>query len=670
MVQYVTAHQLTRLACLYVRQSTLQQVLENTESTSRQYALRDRARALGWADERIVVIDQDLGHSGATAADRLGFQRLVAEVGLGHVGLVLGLEVSRLARNSSDWHHLLEICALTHTLILDEEGLYDPSTFNDRLLLGLKGTMSEAELFVLRARLQGGILNKARRGALKLALPIGLCYTESDTIVLDPNVQVQATIREVIRLFQHTGSAFATVRHFRQEHLLFPRRVRCGPHQGELVWGEIEHHDVLRVLHHPAYAGAYVFGRTRSTKTADGKVHIQDVPRSEWIALVLDAHVGYITWEDYERNEAQLALNSQAYAPQRFSPPREGPALLQGLIICGRCGERMTVRYHQRGGQRIVPDYLCAHKSIEQGRSPCQRIPGSSLDRSIGALLGERVTPEALALTIAVQEEMVNRAAEAQRLRHLQVERAHYEADLAQRRYLKVDPDNRLVATVLEAEWNTKLRELEEARVIEEQYNRSDQHQVSTKERAEIEEVPERFRQFWNDPKTTVRERKRAVRLLIEDVTVHKAEQIVAHIRFKGGATQTINVPLPPPFAQSRLTAPSTLEAIDCLREEYTDAQVAERLNQQGYRTFDGLLFESMHVSQLRRHHGLLDRYARLRAQGMLTADELAHRHGVTAQTIWRWYRQGRIVGVCYNDRRSCLFPPQEVGQQRPTELK
>jgi hypothetical protein len=330
----------------------------------------------------------------------------------------------------------------------------------------------------------------------------------------------------------------------------------------------------------------------------------------------------------------------------------------------------MTVRYHQRGGQRIVPDYLCQHKTIQQGEPPCQRIPGSDLDRAIGALLGERITPEAVAMTMAVQDEIVNRAAEAQRLRHLQVERAHYEADLAQRRYLKVDPDNRLVATVLEAEWNTKLRELEEARAIEEQYNRADQHQVNAQEHAEIKEVPERFRQFWNDPKTTVRQRKQTLRLLIEDVTVHKADQIVAHIRFKGGATQTITIALPPPFAQSRLTAPSTLEAIDRLLDESTDAQVAEQLNQQGYRTFDGLLFESMHVCQLRRHHGLPDRYTRLRAQGLLTAEELAQRQGVTAQTIWRWYRQGRIVGICYNDRRSSLFPPQEVDQQRPTELK
>jgi DNA invertase Pin-like site-specific DNA recombinase len=667
MAHQVTAHHLTRLACLYVRQSTLQQVMENTESTSRQYALRERALALGWAEERIVVIDQDLGHSGASAADRLGFQRLVAEVGLGQVGLVLGLEVSRLARNSSDWHHLLEICALTHTLILDEEGLYDPSTFNDRLLLGLKGTMSEAELFVLRARLQGGILNKARRGALKLPLPIGLCYTEGNVIVLDPDLQVQTSIREVLRCFQQTGSACATVRHFHQHHLLFPRRVRCGPHQGEIAWGDIQHHDVLRVLHQPAYAGAYVFGRTHVTRTADSKIHIEDVPRSEWIALVKDAHVGYITWEDYEKNEAQLAVNSQAYAPERFSPPREGPALLQGLLICGTCGERMTVRYHQRGGQRIVPDYLCAHKSIERGERPCQRTPGSDLDRAIGVLLAERVTPEALALTLAAQEELVQRAEEAQRLRHLQVERAQYEADLAQRRYLKVDPDNRLVASVLEAEWNTKLRELEEARVVEEQYTQSDQHQVSAQERVEADEVPERFRRFWHDPKTTVRERKRAVRLVIEDVTVHKTDQIVAHIRFKGGAMQTITVALPPPFAQSRLTAPSTLAAIDRLLDEYTDAQVAEQLNQQGYRTFDGLLFHSTHVYQLRRHHGLLDRYARLRARGLLTAEELAHYHDVSAQTIWRWYRQGRIVGAPYNNRGSCLFFLPQGGQQPST---
>lgn len=656
MIGEVTAHQLTRLACLYVRQSTLQQVFEHTESTARQYALLARALTLGWADERIRVIDEDLGHSGASTADRLGFQRLVAEVGLGHVGLVMGLEVSRLARNSTDWHHLLEICALTGTLILDEDGLYDPATFNDRLLLGLKGTMSEAELYVMRARLQGGILNKARRGALKLALPIGLCYAEDERTVLDPHLQVQLSIRQIFATFATTGSACAVVRHFHQHQLAFPRRLRSGPHQGELVWTDLRHEDVLRLLHHPAYAGAYVFGRTRTWKTADGHVHIREVPRDEWQVLVSDAHVGYITWAEYERNQEQLAMNSQAYAPHRLSPPREGPALLQGLILCGRCGGRMTVRYHQRGGKRVVPDYLCQRQGIAHGQSPCQRVPGEALDRAIGDLLVQEVTPQAIALTLAMQEEVAQHAEQARRLRHLQVERARYEAELAQRRYLRVDPENRLVAHVLEAEWNVKLRELEEARQAEEEHLRTDAYQVGAEEHAQLEHVPQQFAQFWTDPHTTARDRKRVVRFLVEDVTVSKTEQIVAHLRFKGGATRTLSIPLPPPFARSRFTPPETLAVIDRLLNDFTDAQVAEHLNEHGYGTFEGLPFGASHVSQLRRHHGLLDRYARLRAQGLRTADELAQEVGMSVQTIWRWYHHGRILGARYNDRGSCLF--------------
>jgi DNA invertase Pin-like site-specific DNA recombinase len=656
MAHQVTAQQLSRLACLYVRQSTLQQVLEHGESTARQYSLRERAVALGWRDDRIIVIDQDLGHSGASTADRLGFQRLVAEVGLGRVGLVLGLEVSRLARNSSDWHHLLEICALTQTLILDEEGLYDPATFNDRLLLGLKGTMSEAELYMIRARLQGGILSKARRGALKLPLPIGLCYTDDQHIVLDPHLQVQATIRAVFATFAQTGSACATVRQFRQQRLPFPHRLRGGAHRGEVLWGPLQHHDVLRLLHHPAYAGAYVFGRTHTSQTADGKVHIHEVPREEWPVLRYDAHVGYITWEQYERNQAQLAMNSQAYAPKRFAPPREGPALLQGLVLCGRCGERMTVRYHQRGGRRIVPDYVCQRAGIAHARPPCQRIPGAALDRAVSDLLLRMVTPEAMALVGAMQEEVVQRAEEAQRLRHLQVERAQYEAELAQRRYLRVDPDNRLVAQVLEAEWNAKLRELAAAQEAEAAFRQSDTHPVSQQDWQRLREIPERLAQFWQHPQTSARDRKRVVRLLIEDVTLQTAEQIVAHIRFKGGATQTLSVPFPPPFAQSRLTAPQTLEVMQQLLYDATDAQTAAQLNALGYRTFTGLPFHATHVAQLCRHHRLKDRYTSLREQGWLTAAEMAEQCGISVPSVWRWYHQGRLVGAVYNDRGTCLF--------------
>jgi DNA invertase Pin-like site-specific DNA recombinase len=658
MANQITPRHLQRLACLYVRQSTLQQVFTNTESTARQYALQERAVALGWSADRIRVIDQDLGHSGASAADRVGFQRLVTEVGLGKVGLVLGLEVSRLARSSSDWHHLLEICALTGTLILDEDGLYDPATFNDRLLLGLKGTMSEAELYVLRARLQGGILSKARRAALKVPLPIGFCYAEDDRVMLDPDRQVQDTIHFLFRTFRRTGSAFATVRAFRQEQVPFPRRIRRGPHQGELVWNDLQHQDVLRMLHNPCYAGAFVFGRTRTTKTADGKTHIASVSRDQWQVVVRDAHVGYIAWDEYEAHLAQLAVNSQAYAPQRLHPPREGPALLQGVVLCGRCGERMTVRYHQRGGKRIVPDYLCQRASIAQGDTPCQRIPGRDLDAAIAALLMELVTPQMVEQTLAIHDELATRAADAARLRQLQVQRAQYDADLAQRRYLRVDPDNRLVADVLEAEWNAKLRSLAAAQEAAEHQRQQDERYLTAQDREVMLDLPQQFARFWHDLKTPDRERKRIVRLMIEDVTVHKDAVIVAHIRFKGGALHTLRVPVPPPFRQSRLTAPDTLAALDRLLEAHTDAEVADHLNAEGYRTFVGLPFTAMHVSQLRRTHGLKSRFTRLRDAGWLSAEELGLCLGVTAQTIWQWYRRGWIAGARYNDRGTCLFDP------------
>jgi DNA invertase Pin-like site-specific DNA recombinase len=652
----ITPRQLQRLACLYVRQSTLQQVFENTESTARQYALRERALTLGWSAEQIVVIDQDLGHSGTSAADRAGFQQLVAEVGLGKVGLVLGLEVSRLARSSSDWHHLLEICALTGTLILDEDGLYDPATFNDRLLLGLKGTMSEAELYVLRARLQGGILNKARRGALKLHLPIGFCYTEDDRIILDPDRQVQDTITFLFRSFRQTGTACATVRAFRQAQLAYPRRLRSGPHQGELVWGEVRHDDVLRLLHNPCYAGAFVYGRTRTSKTAAGKIHIECLPREDWQVVVREAHAGYITWEEFEAHLAQLMANSQAYTPKRLNPPREGPALLQGLVICGRCGERMTVRYHQRGGQRIVPDYVCQRAAVNRGEPVCQRFLGRDLDAAIAQLLQAVVTPEAIATSLMIQDELVAQAEAAERLRQLNVQRAQYEADLAQRRYNRVDPANRLVADVLETEWNAKLRVLAEARDTAEAQRQWDQLRPSAAERAALQTLPSDFARFWRDPLTTDRDRKRLIRRLIEDVTVDSTDQIVAHVRFKGGATQTLAVPRPIPLIQSRRTRPETLTALDRLLDRCTDAEAAAQLNAQGFRTVEGLMFRPSHVSQLRRHYGLKDPFTRLREAGLRTAEEVADQMTVRPQTIWQWYRRGWIEGHPYNDRGSCLF--------------
>ena len=311
----VTPRHLARNAYLYVRQSTLRQVIEHTESAARQYALRQRAIALGWPTEQIIVIDCDQGQSGASAADRAGFQQLVAEVGLGHAGIVLGLEVSRLARSSADWHRLLELCALSQTLILDEDGLYEPGKFNDRLLLGLKGTMSEAELHVLRARLLGGQLNKARRGELKQILPVGLAYDPLDRVVLDPDQQVQHAVRLVFQTYRRTGSACRTVGHFTHRSCCFRAGFGPVPAKGELVWGRLTHDHVLRMLHNPRYAGAFVYGRTTVRHLGSGHLHIERLPRDQWQVLIRDAHPGYITWDEYEQNLRRLHQAAQSSVP-------------------------------------------------------------------------------------------------------------------------------------------------------------------------------------------------------------------------------------------------------------------------------------------------------------------------------------------------------------------
>ncbi|MGE4095904.1 MAG: recombinase family protein [Candidatus Binatia bacterium] len=345
----VQPHHLERGAYLYIRQSSLRQVLENVESTKRQYALRSRALALGWRDEQIVVIDHDQGESGASAAWRAGFQRLVTEVGMGHAGIVMGLEVSRLARNNADWHRLLEICALADTLILDEDGIYDPTSFNDRLLLGLKGTMSEAELHVLRARLRGGILNKVRRGEYRCVLPTGFVYDEAGNVVLDPDAQIREAITYFFATFARVGSASQTVKVFRQEGLRFPSRLR---NNAATVFRPLTASTAMRTLTNPRYAGAYVYGRRHYRRTVDGKKTIHKKPDSgEWLACLLNAHPGYISWERFQENRTILATNGRGYEVARKSPPREGAALLQGRAVCGRCGKYFRIRYATRRGR-------------------------------------------------------------------------------------------------------------------------------------------------------------------------------------------------------------------------------------------------------------------------------------------------------------------------------
>ena len=409
----VTPDHLKQQAYLYIRQSTIRQVFENSESTKRQYALKERAVALGWPLENIITIDEDLGRSGAESTRRSGFQRLVGEVGLDHVGIVMGLEVSRLARNSSDWHRLLEICGLTNTLILDEDGIYNPSDFNDRLILGLKGTMSEAELHLIKSRLQGGILSKAKRGELKQALPAGLVYNTEGKVILDPDSQVQETLKTFFNSFERTGSAMATVRHFQQNNLKFPRQIRSGAYKGELAWREMTHWKALQTLHNPRYAGAFCYGRRKEQKLPGGSMKYRLKPMEEWTVLLKDAHPGYISWQQYERNLQQLRKNSQTYGhDRRQSPPREGPALLQGLIVCGRCGDRMTLRYSKKKDGRQVPDYLCQREGIQSASDICQCVPGAEIDKTINQLILDSVTPLSIDVALEVQQELESRSNE------------------------------------------------------------------------------------------------------------------------------------------------------------------------------------------------------------------------------------------------------------------
>jgi DNA invertase Pin-like site-specific DNA recombinase len=653
----VRSTHLKRDAFLYVRQSTLHQLLHNTESTQRQYGLRQRAVALGWSLDQIHVIDCDLGQSGASAADRVGFQQLVTEVSLGHAGIVLGLEVSRLARNSTDWHRLLELCALSDTLILDEDGLYDCNDFNDRLLLGLKGTLSEAELHFLRARLRGGLLNKARRGELKAPLPVGLVYDEQQQVRLDPDSQVQQTLHLLFATFRRTGAARATVKYFRENQLQFPRRLRSGPRKGDLVWGTLGHSRVLQVLHNPRYAGAFFFGRTRTRPGSRGKVSSPLKDRDDWVALIPDAHPGYITWDEYEENQRRLLAGAQAHGQdRRKSPPGDGPALLQGLAICGVCGRRMSVRYHTRQNQ-LFPDYTCQRTRIELTEPSCQHIPGHTVDCAIEDLVLATMTPVSLETALAVQQEIVNRQHEAERLQAKQVERAQYEADLARQRYLRCDPHNRLVAATLEADWNTALRALQQAQTEFEQQRQRNALPVTDEVRTRVMALTTDFPAVWRDPRTTDCDRKRLLRLLIEDVTLLKsAQEITLQVRFRGGSTQTLTLPALQNSWQSWTTPPEVVAEIDRLLDDHTDHQVSVVLNQRGFRSGKGAPFSARIVARLRKVYELPDRFTRLRAKGLLTIVELAAKLGVCSGTIKQWHAAGLLTAYAYSEKPEYLY--------------
>ncbi len=654
--QKITATHLKRNAYLYVRQSTMRQVVENTESTQRQYALRQRAIALGWRQDQIIVIDSDLGQSGASAVDREGFQKLVGETGMGRAGIVLGLEVSRLARNSADWHRLLEICALTDTLILDEDGIYDPAHFNDRLLLGLKGTMSEAELHVLRARLRGGLLNKARRGELRCRLPIGLLYDAAGHVMLDPDKQVQETVRLLFETFARTGSLNATVKSFRQQHLLFPTRVAAGAHKGELVWTPLSLGRACTALHNPWYAGAYAFGRSRFRTQTDGRQRHERLPREQWHVLIRDAHPAYISWQEYERNEQQLQHSARTLGFERNAgPAREGSALLQGKAVCGLCGSRMNVHYNVRK-DGMIPNYVCVGRGRLFGDPLCQSILGTGIDAAVGQLLVDTVTPMALELALSVQHEITSRLEEADRLRYRQVERAQYEADAARQRYMHVDSANRLVADALEADWNLKLRALADAQQDYQQRRAADRLVVDEQERQRILALATDFPAVWRDPNTPHRERKRMLALLIEDVTLVKQREITVAVRFRGGVTTIRTLPRPLTPQQLRATHEDVRQHIESLLNEYTDAQVARILNERGMRTGAGDAFGTESIKWVRYSAKIKSLKERLLEAGWLTVEQVSAKLGLGRTSIGKLRLQGKLQARICNDHGQWLY--------------
>jgi hypothetical protein len=482
--------------------------------------------------------------------------------------------------------------------------------------------------------------------------------------VLDPDAGVQQALRHLFAVFSRTGSARAVVAAFQNEKLLFPVRISTGPRKGEPAWMPLTHWRVLRTLHNPRYAGAFVYGRRRGTISANGKNSCQPLPRDQWTALIPGAHPGYITWETYEANQQILLGNAAARGADRAAgPAREGTALLQGLAVCGRCGRRMTIRYHARGGTE-VPDYQCMREAIDNAGPRCQAIPGAPADAAIGQLLLEALTPLTLEVALTVQAEIEARAAEADAMRASHVERARHRADLARRRYLAVDPGNRLVAGTLEADWNAALRALQAA---QDDYDNATTATAALTgdDKARIRALAADFPALWTNPATPQRERKRMARLLIDDVTMTKTDRIHLHVRFRGGQVTSLDVPIPPPAWQLRQTKPEALALLDRLLDDHTDGETAAALNAAGHRSGEGKPFTGRIVLELRRSHRLPSHADRLRARGLLTLTEIAGRLGVHVSTIKAWRRAGLLTARKANDKNIPLFDPPDPADPR-----
>lgn len=595
---------LRRPAIVYIRQSTLQQVYEHRESTERQYALIERAKRLGWDASQVQVIDEDLGQSGSSTADRTGFQRMAAEVGLARVGAIISLEVSRLARSSADWHRLLDLCALSATLIVDDDGIYDPNDFNDRLVLGLKGTMSDAERHLLRLRLQGAMRHKASKGKLVFPAPTGYLFDDRGVLVMDPDEAVQEAIRLLFERFRLDGTAYGVAHYFHKNGLRFPGRLQHKDAPASIEWNTMTPTRVDSILRNPFYAGAYAYGRKplHSVLVGDTLRRRRNyrLPTDQWSVLIRDALQGYISWEQYQANVQKLAANRAARdALIHRGAPRHGPALLQGLVICGRCGRRMQVAYPNSNQN---PVYVCrAHAT---GGGTCWSVPMPNVDEAVVQAVLATMVPEELELSLSVVNEVERQAKVLDRQWKLRIERARYEAERAARQFHAVEPENRLVARTLEATWNEKLRGLAQVEQEYEETRQSRKLTLTDEDRRAITELARDVPRLWQAATTTMEERKRILRLLIEDLVLTPVDvpQRVTQIRvlWKTGATQEIVAPRPA-REETWKTPDAVVTAIrELVEQRLTDAEVADALNARGLRSGHGRLFNRKLVSALR----------------------------------------------------------------------
>jgi DNA invertase Pin-like site-specific DNA recombinase len=644
MTAKITDRHLSRMACVYIRQSTVAQVRFNQESTERQYNLASKAQSLGWGSEQIRILDRDLGQSGARTTHREDFKSLVSDVAMGNVGAIFSLEASRLARSNQDWHRLLELCAITNTLVIDEDGCYDPAEFNDGLVLGMKGTFAQAELHIIRTRLHGGKLNKARKGELRFPLPVGFVYDE-EKIVLDPDQEVQGAVRTVFELFEKEGTAYAVVHRFHELGLRFPRRSYGGAWDGKLLWGRLTHSRVLGLLKNPSYAGRYVFGRYQSRKhiapTGEISTISRLVPQDQWRVTIPDHHPGYITWDRFLANCHRLATN-QTNREVLGGPAREGHCLLQGMLVCGTCGRKLTPRYKGNGG--LYPTYQCNWQHREAlVRHACMTVPALPLDAAIAERLVAAVTPLTIELALKALTSLEERDQVIGAQWRRRIERARYEADLAERRYEAVDPANRLIAATLEQRWNDAMQRLAELEAELASFERQTLRTITADQKQQILQLASDFPRLWTAATTSARDRKRMLRMLVKDITVARGpepKQLRLQVRWQGGATETVQLHLPPSRAEA-VRYPSELVArIADLAKHHDDDEIAASLDREGLQSSTGKSFTASMISWIRFKHRIP---GPSRPTGTLSVAEVGQRYGVTHWVVYDWIEKGLV---------------------------